>query len=159
MSSLNSTAADQAAVRTDVGPGIGLPRIAGAAHAVPGAIGQRELWSSFADAPYQGTRIAQRIWEASGIEHRHVAHDPRLEDTLDWSTEQRLRRYLPEAMPLGRAAVAGALERSGIPASDVGLFAVASCTGYVTPGLDILLANELGMAPDAARLLIGHMGC
>jgi predicted naringenin-chalcone synthase len=70
-----------------------------------------------------------------------------------------MRRYLPEAMPLGRAAVAGALERSGLDASDVGLFAVASCTGYVTPGLDILLAHELGMAPDVARLLIGHMGC
>jgi alkylresorcinol/alkylpyrone synthase len=159
MSSLNSTAADQAAVRTDVGPGIGRPRIAGAAHAVPGAIGQQELWSSFAGEHYQGNRIAQRIWEASGIETRHFAIDPRVEDTLDWSTEQRMRRYLPEAMPLGRAAVAGALERSGIAASDVGLFAVASCTGYVTPGLDILLANELGMAPDAARLLIGHMGC
>ena len=159
MPSRNSTTADQAAVRTGVGPGLGLPRIAGAAHAVPGAIGQSELWSTFAGEHYKGNRIAQRIWEASGIETRHFAIDPRVEDTLDWSTEQRMRRYLPEAMPLGRAAVAGALERAGLDASDVGLFAVASCTGYVTPGLDILLAHELGMAPDVARLLIGHMGC
>ena len=177
MSSLNSTTAGQAAaltadigqgpttagqaaaLATGVGPGVGLPRIAGAAHAVPGAIPQRELWSSFGDAHYKGNRVAQRIWEASGIETRHFAIDPRVEDTLDWSTEQRMQRYLPEAMPLGREAVAGALERSGLAASDVGLFAVASCTGYVTPGLDILLASELGMAPDVARLLIGHMGC
>jgi alkylresorcinol/alkylpyrone synthase len=159
MSLPNTTIADQAAVRTGVGPGVGLPRIAGAAHAVPGAIGQSELWSSFGAAHYKGNRIAQRIWEATGIETRHFAIDPREEDTLDWSTEQRMRRYLPEAMPLGRAAVAGALERSGLDASDVGLFAVASCTGYVTPGLDILLAHELGMAPDVARLLVGHMGC
>ena len=125
---------------------------------MPGAIGQQELWSSFADAHYQGNRIAQRIWEASGIETRHFAIDPRVEDTLDWSTEQRMRRYLPEAMPLG-VRPSPARSSSGIAASDIGLFAVVSCTGYVTPGLDILLANELGMAPDAARLLIGHMGC
>jgi predicted naringenin-chalcone synthase len=156
MSSFDSTTA---AVRTDVGPGLGLPRIAGAAHAVPGAIGQRELWSSFGAEHYKGNGVAQRIWEASGIETRHFAIDPRVEDTLDWSTERRMQRYLPEAMPLGRAAVADALERAGLEASDVGLFAVASCTGYVTPGLDILLAHELGMAPDVARLLIGHMGC
>ena len=159
MSLLNPTTADQVAARTGVGPGVGLPRIAGAAHAVPGAIGQSELWSSFGAAHYKGNRIAQRIWEATGIETRHFAIDPREEHTLDWSTEQRMRRYLPEAMPLGRAAVAGALERAGLDASDVGLFAVASCTGYVTPGLDILLAHELGMAPDVARLLVGHMGC
>ena len=28
--------------------------------------------------------------------------------------------------------------------ADVGLFVVCSCTGYVTPGLDILLARDLG---------------
>ena len=159
MSLPNPTTADRAAVRTDVGPGLGLPRIAGAAHAVPGAIDHSELWSSFGAAHYKGNRVAERIWESTGIETRHFAIDPREEHTLDWSTEQRMRRYLPEAMPLGRAAVAGALERAGLDASDVGLFAVASCTGYVTPGLDILLAHELGMAPDVARLLIGHMGC
>jgi predicted naringenin-chalcone synthase len=43
--------------------------------------------------------------------------------------------------------------------SEIGLFVVCSCTGYVTPGLDILLARDLGMAPDTQRLFIGHMGC
>jgi len=88
-----------------------------------------------------------------------MAIDPRVEDTMTWSTGQRMERYLPEAMPLGLAAVDEALERCGLDAADVGMFAVVSCTGYVTPGLDILLAQELGMAPDVARLLIGHMGC
>ena len=76
----NSTTADQAAVRTGVGPGLGLPRIAGAAHAVPGAIGQSELWSTFAGEHYKDNRIAQRIWEASGIETRHFVIDPRVEE-------------------------------------------------------------------------------
>ncbi|WP_237702894.1 type III polyketide synthase [Candidatus Protofrankia datiscae] len=34
-----------------------------------------------------------------------------------------------------------------------------SCTGYVTPGLDILLSHELGMPANMRRVIIGHMGC
>ena len=70
-----------------------------------------------------------------------------------------MQRYLVEAMPLGKAAVGDALAAAGLAPTDVGLFAVCSCTGYVTPGLDILLARDLGMAPDTQRLFIGHMGC
>src|SRR5690606_18367330 len=32
-------------------------------------------------------------------------------------------------------------------------------TGYATPGLDILLARDLGLAADCQRLFVGHMGC
>jgi predicted naringenin-chalcone synthase len=46
-----------------------------------------------------------------------------------------------------------------VAASDLGLLVVCSCTGYVTPGLDILLARDLGLPPDARRVFIGHMGC
>ncbi len=39
------------------------------------------------------------------------------------------------------------------------MLVVCSCTGYVTPGLDILLARDLGLPPDAQRVFVGHMGC
>ncbi len=70
-----------------------------------------------------------------------------------------MRRYEREAPPLGSAAVSAALADSGLSPTDIGLFAVASCTGYATPGLDIRLAAELGLSADAQRLMIGHMGC
>jgi predicted naringenin-chalcone synthase len=82
-----------------------------------------------------------------------------IEDMSGWSTQRRMQRYLTEAMPLGKSAVSEALAAARVPAADVGLFAVCSCTGYVTPGLDILLARDLGMAPGTRRLFIGHMGC
>ena len=66
---------------------------------------------------------------------------------------------MQEALPLGKQAVAGALDDAGLAPGDVGLFAVATCTGYATPGLDIRLASDLGMPPGLQRLLIGHMGC
>jgi predicted naringenin-chalcone synthase len=39
------------------------------------------------------------------------------------------------------------------------MFTVVSCTGYATPGLDILLARDLGMPDTVQRLHVGHMGC
>ena len=70
-----------------------------------------------------------------------------------------MRRYQVEALPLGKEAVGRALTDAGLAAGELGLFAVCSCTGYATPGLDILLARDLGMAPDVQRLFVGHMGC
>jgi predicted naringenin-chalcone synthase len=36
---------------------------------------------------------------------------------------------------------------------------VASCTGFVAPGVDQIIAARLGLAPSVERLLIGFMGC
>jgi len=62
-------------------------------------------------------------------------------------------------VPLGSTAVSAALADAGIAASEVGLFAVASCTGYVSPGVDVHVAADLGMPVDLRRLVFGHMGC
>ena len=35
---------------------------------------------------------------------------------------------------------------------------VASCTGFVAPGIDQIIARELGI-PDVERTLVGFMGC
>ena len=36
---------------------------------------------------------------------------------------------------------------------------VASCTGFVAPGIDQILARRLGLPPTVERVLIGFMGC
>jgi predicted naringenin-chalcone synthase len=36
---------------------------------------------------------------------------------------------------------------------------VASCTGFVAPGIDQLIAAELGLPGDVERTLVGFMGC
>jgi len=127
----------------------------------PPALRQDDLWRGFFATHYTGVQraLASRLFANSGVVTRHGALNPLVEDVSGWSTERRMRRYLTEALPLGKAAVGDALAAAGLPAAEVGLFAVCSCTGYVTPGLDILLARDLGMPADAQRLFIGHMGC
>ncbi len=135
--------------------------LAGIGISHPPALRQDDLWRGFFRAHYSGVQraLASRLFSNSGVATRHGALNPLIEDVSGWSTERRMRRYLTEALPLGKAAVGDALAAAGLPAAEVGLFAVCSCTGYVTPGLDILLARDLGMPADAQRLFIGHMGC
>jgi predicted naringenin-chalcone synthase len=138
-----------------------VPVIAGMGTAQPPAAAQDELWAGFFSKHFSGTTraLAERIFANSGVSRRQAAVNPLLEDVSEWPTERRMRRYQVEALPLGKEAVGRALTAGGLDAGDVGLFAVCSCTGYATPGLDILLARDLGMAPDTQRLFVGHMGC
>ncbi len=133
--------------------------IAGSGWALPAPYDQAELWTSFFAEHFRGNRVAEKVWRTAGIATRHLVTDPRETDVALRGTDARMRRFLAEAVPLGKGAVSSALADAGVDAADVGLLAVASCTGYVTPGLDILLARDLGMTADVQRLHIGHMGC
>jgi predicted naringenin-chalcone synthase len=135
--------------------------IAGLGTALPPSAVQDELWAGFFEQRYAGGKrgLAQRIFANSGVRTRQAAVSPLLEDVSSWSTERRMRRYQVEAVPLGKEAVGRALTDAGLAADELGLFAVCSCTGYATPGLDILLARDMGMSPNVQRLFVGHMGC
>src|ERR671929_355124 len=133
--------------------------LTGAGRALPTSIEQSAVWDGFFADHYAGVRAARRVFTASGVRRRHAVANPLDEDISAWSTGARMQRYVEEALPLGKQAVAGALDVAGLAPGDVGLFAVATCTGYATPGLDIRLASDLGMPPGLQRLLVGHMGC
>jgi predicted naringenin-chalcone synthase len=84
---------------------------------------------------------------------------PWKEDVRAWGTAARIERFVEEAVPLGREALSACLEESGVAPREVDALTVVTCTGYATPGLDILLARELGLGEDTQRLHVGHMGC
>jgi predicted naringenin-chalcone synthase len=135
------------------------PVLTGAGRAFPADVTQDALWADFFAAHFGRTRVARRIFASAGVRQRHTVADPRVEDLSGWSTGARMERYVGEAVPLGKDAVAAALDDAGLPPREVGLFTVASCTGYATPGVDIRLARDLGMADSVQRLFVGHMGC
>jgi alkylresorcinol/alkylpyrone synthase len=135
--------------------------VAGIGVAHPPSLSQDDLWEGYFSAHYAGVArgLAKRIFQHSGVDTRHAVINPLVEDPSRWPTGLRMERYLTEALPLGKDAVSEALGRAGVAASEVGMLVVCSCTGYVTPGLDILLARDLGLPPDARRVFVGHMGC
>ena len=133
--------------------------LTGAGHALPAPMDQQALWDGYFKDHYADDRLARKVWKHSAITTRRGVVDPTSEDVSGWGTGARMQRFLAEALPLGKEAVSGALADAGLDAADVGLLTVVSCTGYVTPGLDILLARDLGMRDDVQRLHVGHMGC
>ena len=136
------------------------PVITGIGSARPGhRVAQDELWTGFYAEHCGGGALRERVFRGAGVRWRHLAANPLVEDVSRWSTAERMRRYVTEALPLGKEAVGAALADAGLAAEDVGLFAVTTCTGYATPGIDIQTAASLGMAADVQRLVVGHMGC
>ncbi|MCW2609321.1 MAG: chalcone and stilbene synthase domain protein [Cryptosporangiaceae bacterium] len=133
--------------------------LTGMGAAFPADVPQDALWDGFFATHFGGSRVARRVFASAGVRQRHTVADPRVEDLSRWSTGARMERYAVEAMPLGKDAVARALDDAGLAPRDVGLFTVVSCTGYATPGVDIRLARDLGMSDSVQRLFVGHMGC
>ncbi len=135
-------------------------RVTGMGSALPDQrFAQDELWSGVYARHCGGGAVHRRLFRGVGVQQRHLAVNPLVEDVSRWSTGERMRRYVAEALPLGKEAVGAALADANLAAEDVGLFAVASCTGYATPGVDIRTAAALGMGDDVQRLVVGHMGC
>ncbi|HYZ11714.1 MAG TPA: 3-oxoacyl-[acyl-carrier-protein] synthase III C-terminal domain-containing protein [Actinomycetota bacterium] len=133
--------------------------IAGLGSAVPTAVSQEQLWEGFFADHYRSSPVAERLWGRAGVDTRHGVAIPWKEDVSGWGTAARLERFVEEAVPLGRDALAACLDDAGLASDEVDALTVATCTGYATPGLDILLARELGLRPETQRLHVGHMGC
>jgi len=127
--------------------------------ALPELVHQRALWDGYFRHHFPNSRVPERIFTGCGVRTRHAVANPLVEDISRSSTEHRMRRYAQESPALAKQAVSAALASAGLDGSDVGLLAVASCTGYTTPGLDLQLASSLGMPVNIRRLLVGHMGC
>jgi predicted naringenin-chalcone synthase len=68
-----------------------------------------------------------------------------------------MRLYAETAPLLGIAAIEALAAQ--IPIQGISHLVVASCTGFVAPGIDQIIARRIGLSPSVERLLIGFMGC
>lgn len=117
------------------------------------------------------------VYAHSGIERRHqvigrplvedVLHGTRdsgspflpSEDGLGPTTGERMAVYAAEAPPLAVRAAKAALAESGLDPASVTHLVTVSCTGFVAPGVDLALANGLGLRRTVERTHVGFMGC
>ncbi|WP_156839982.1 type III polyketide synthase [Novosphingobium aquimarinum] len=114
--------------------------------------------------------IYDRMARRSGIESRYscveagitaegeVIDPERFYRTDDFpTTKRRMERYAQAAPDLAMQAI----ERldPDIASRDITHVIVASCTGFLAPGLDQILIRRAGIAASAERTLVGFMGC
>ena len=73
------------------------------------------------------------------------------------STAERMALYARAAPALALRAVADL--RASHPLGRITHLVVASCTGFVAPGIDQIIAAALELPGDVERTLVGFMGC
>jgi predicted naringenin-chalcone synthase len=126
-------------------------------------------WAAARLADPAHTALFRRMAARSGIHHRYsvlpigadggspIAPGGFYEHPLLPPTSARMVLYGQYAPVLAMQAV-GAL---GAQTSLEGIthIVVASCTGFIAPGLDQIIAREMGLSDQVERLLVGFMGC
>jgi predicted naringenin-chalcone synthase len=114
--------------------------------------------------------VFNRMADRAGIEHRFSYLEPVVRDgqvvgdTEGFyapgafpSTAERMRRFETWAPQL--AVTALQQMREHVDFSRVTHLVVASCTGFVAPGVDQLIVETLGLDPGVERTSVGFMGC
>jgi alpha-pyrone synthase len=116
------------------------PRLAKVFERMVGRSGLEHRWSVLPPAPCGGSPA-----ESGGFYGGEVLP----------GTAERMRLYGELAPDLALRAI------GELPADlkNVTHLVVASCTGFVAPGVDQIVARRLGLSPGVERLLVGYMGC
>ena len=144
-------------------------------HAIGTAMPSHDIHRSYIDwaearLPDRHERaLFRRMAARSGIEHRWSVlpratdggspverggfyHGNRLPPT-----SERMAVYAKAAPDLAIEAIAALSEHVGI--EGITHFVLASCTGFVAPGIDQLIIQRLGLSPGIERTVVGFMGC
>ena len=109
--------------------------------------------------PYINSPRAKAIYEAAEIETRYSILPDSDFFAARASTQKRNDLYLETARPLAAETITQALSQAKLRSADIDHFIIISCTGLDTPGLDMILAGDLGMRPDLRRSALIGMGC
>lgn len=131
-----------------------------------------KLTEALTSAGYrQAARWAKKIFSSCGVETRFTCEPELLEsgDNCRYvaysslnqvpSTDERMKKYREEAVPLGFEAAVRALEDSGVHTADITHLITVSCTGIFLPGLDAALTHKLELAADVKRIPLTFLGC
>ena len=142
-------------------------------NAVAGIVPEHDvhhLFIDWAQAQVEDPRLRKlfmRMAERSGIDHRWSVLEPapggrpHNEEGGFYHpgmprTSARMERYAKEAPELALRAIERL--RDQVSLDGVTHLVVASCTGFVAPGIDQIIARRLGLE-NVERTLVGFMGC
>jgi predicted naringenin-chalcone synthase len=118
--------------------------------------------------PAREARLFDRMNARAGIGHRWSVLPPGQDggspvdpggfyaDAMP-GTAARMAVYAQAAPALAITAIEALAARRDL--GGITHLVVASCTGFVAPGIDQIIAARIGLSPRVERLLVGFMGC
>jgi predicted naringenin-chalcone synthase len=132
--------------------------IQGLATAVPAQCYRQDEIYKILQPYLSGNPRTETIFAHAGIDSRYLAIDGTYY-TQERTTQERNDLYMEVATRIGAQAIESCLASAGMKAKQIDDFIVVSCTGLDIPGLDLLLAGQLGMSPWLHRTCVLGMGC
>lgn len=99
-----------------------------------------------------------KVFEHSHIRRRHFVREPEWYIS-DHGFGEANRVFAQSSTELCLSAAGKALAKSGIDPREVGAVVAVSSTGVMTPSLDAVLIQELGLSLNARRIPIFGLGC
>lgn len=126
---------------------------------------QTECWETLQSAtayhhlvPRSQALLRKVLLGRNGIETRHLSLD-RLEDAFAQEHDVLHQRFARNAPLLATSAAEQALAAAGISAREIDAVLVATCTGYLCPGLTSYVGERLGLNPEVFALDLVGLGC
>lgn len=106
------------------------------------------------------TRGSVLLDEGKGNWSQQTFYEPSAsDDDRGPTTATRMARFAAEAPSLALAAAREAIGSDRFAISKIAHLVTASCTGFMAPGFDIALIQELPLSLDVSRTHVGFMGC
>lgn len=93
-----------------------------------------------------------------GIDARHFAL-PEIGPVLERDAQQLNEAFEKAAPELSSAALAAALDRAEMNASDLDALFICTCSGYLCPGVTSYVAEQMGLRPDVYLADLVGLGC
>jgi alkylresorcinol/alkylpyrone synthase/polyketide synthase Type III len=106
---------------------------------------------------YRNPRVKQ-IFMNSDIDFRHLYLDIKKFKGVE-STDEMHERFRRGAVEIGKMAILDCLSSGNIEPKEIDSLIVATCTGYLCPGLTSIFIKEIGMRNDVQRADLVGMGC
>ena len=126
-------------------------------------------WAELQLTDRRAKMLFRRMASRAGINHRWSALQPTPDGGSPVATggfygngnppptSARMDLYAEAAPVLALKAIADLSRTTTV--DRITHLVVASCTGFVAPGIDQIIAGKLGLSPNVERTLVGFMGC
>lgn len=131
----------------------------------PHSYTQQECHAALSAAPFypllprRAQILLQKVLSGkNGVEQRQFAL-PALSDVYEMTPDAMIRRFRDAAPELAERAARQALQAAGLEPENIDGLVIATCTGYLCPGLTSYVSSRLGMRQSAVMLDLVGLGC